>query len=176
MSSRGLNAGWLVGAVLVSSWAISSASDQRRPTAPGPRPAASALPPVSSALAADIARLENWMTAAPPIEGRRNPFKFEVRGSKFEVRDKFEVPAPVSTSNVEPVTSNIEVRTPNLSAVATVSGALTAVISFDESLHYVKRGDVIAARYRVDSVTADAVEVFDLVVGTILRLTLRSMT
>jgi type IV pilus biogenesis protein PilP len=184
MRDRAFTAGWLVGAVLLSTWAMSSASDRPAAPAPGPQAAAPALPRVSADLAAQIANLEARTTArAAPIEGRRNPFTFDDPGSTFKVRgSRFEKPpAPVSPSNIELGTANFEPRTsnspaPSLAALATVSGALTAVISFDGTLHYVKTGDLIAGRYRVDSVTADAVDVFDLAVGTILRLTLRTMT
>ena len=53
---------------------------------------------------------------------------------------------------------------------------MVAVVSFDDSLHYVKQGDIVAGRYRVDSVSADSVEVFDLTLGTILKLALQSLT
>ena len=183
MTSRGFTGGWLVGAVVLSTWAVSSASDQA-PAVPvaAPADAPLALPPESADLAAQIARLETWTTAhAASVEPKRNLFKFDVRSSAFEVPK-----APPSTPNIElrtpnaESTPNIELRTPNvspnLSAIATVSGVLTAVVSFNETLHYVKPGDVIAGRYRVDSVATDAVEIFDLTVGTILRLTLRSLT
>ena len=178
MTSRAFTGGWLVGAVVLSTWAVSSASDQ----APAARVAAKAdaplaLPPESADLAAQIARLETWTTAhGATMEPKRNLFKFDVRSSAFEVREKFEVPSSKFEVPSVPSTPNSELRPPNLSAVATVSGSLTAVVSFNETLHYVKPGDVIAGRYRVDSVTTDAVELFDLTVGTILRLTLRSLT
>jgi len=50
------------------------------------------------------------------------------------------------------------------------------VISFHDELHFVKNGDVIAGRYRVDRVSADGVDVFDLTLGTILRLSLQRLT
>jgi hypothetical protein len=55
-------------------------------------------------------------------------------------------------------------------------GAATAVISFRETLHYVKQGDVIAGRYRVDAVGTHGVELFDLTTGTISRLSLQTVT
>ena len=182
MHPRAFTAGWMVGAVLLSSWAVSSASDQ----APGRRPASApdapmALPAASADVESEIARLSAWTTSRAVPKAGRNPFEFEVRSAKFEVQGSKFVAAPAppeSTSNL-PGTSNIELRTsnlPRLSGVAAQSGVLTAVVSLGDSLHFVKQGDVIAGRYRVDSVSADAVEVFDLTLGTNLRLTLQSLT
>jgi hypothetical protein len=56
-----------------------------------------------------------------------------------------------------------------------MTGSLTAVISFGGALHYVRHGDLIAGRYRIDAVAMDGVDVFDLVAGTILRLGLHSV-
>ena len=55
------------------------------------------------------------------------------------------------------------------------AGMLTAVISFSGELHYVRLGDLIAGRYRIDAVAMDGVDVFDLAAGTILRLRLHSV-
>ena len=176
MSSRVFNAGWLVGAVLLSSWAVSSASDAQRPVRVAAAvPTEPALPPLAVEVDAEIARLEAWTNArAAAPAAKRNLFEFEVRGAKFEVRkEKFEVlraTAPDSTSNVELRTPNF--APPALTAIAEQSGAMTAVISFQDALHYVKKGDVIAERFRVDVIGAQGVEIFDLTLGTILRLSL----
>ena len=50
----------------------------------------------------------------------------------------------------------------------------TAIISaLDGELFLVKEGETLAARYRVGPVAADAVELNDLLTGTVRRLALR---
>ena len=52
--------------------------------------------------------------------------------------------------------------------------ARTAIISaLSGELFLVKEGETLAARYRVGSVSADAVELNDLLTGTVRRLALR---
>jgi hypothetical protein len=110
---------------------------------------------------------------------RRNPFEFAGRTSRVRApHARIDAPAaPIEPRGVDAPSPAPEVpAAPALSAIATHHGALTAVVSFKETLYYVKKGDLVAGRYRVDAVGVDAVEVFDLTLGTILRLTLQSLT
>jgi len=185
MKSKAFTGAWLVAAALLSSWAVSAAADQKpaaRAAAPVERP--HDLPAVSVEVEAEIARLTARTQAAPAgAPPGRNLFEFGVRSSKFGVRSsEFAVrrtaapkPARADVVSLDLGTPNAELETlPALSAVAdTGGGTLTAVISFHDELHFVKKGDVIAGRYRVDGVSLDGVDVSDLTLGTILRLSLQ---
>lgn len=182
MTSRMFTAGWLVSAAVLSSWAVSSAADQARPAVTASRPAApQALPDVSADVEAQVDRLVAFMHApAPAVPPSRNLFEFEGTRRGAAMRPAVaaahaEGPA-VSEAALEMPAPPVEAAGPVLSAIAEVAGAHTAVISFDETLHYVKLGDVIAGRFRVDAVRVDGVDIFDLTRGTILRLTLLTVT
>lgn len=185
MNSRTFTAGWLVSAALLSSWAVSSASDQPRP---GPvhaeTPRAQALPDISVEVDAEIARLTARMAAAVPKAAVvRDPFTFG-RGTRHRV-DRAAAVSKLSSPSVyvsEGETSlreadalPVAAKQPTLSGIAELTaGSLTAVISFGGELHYVRKGDVIAGRYRVDAIAMDGADVFDLTLGTISRLKLQA--
>jgi hypothetical protein len=182
MTSRTFAAGWLVAAAVLSSWAVSSAADQPRQAVTASRPAAPrALPDVSADVEAQVDRLVAFMHApAPAVPPSRNLFEFEGarRGAGMRpagAAARTEAPAVIEAA-LETAAPAAEAAAPALSAIAEVAGAHTAVISFDETLHYVKLGDVIAGRYRIDAVRVDGVDIFDLTRGTILRLTLLTVT
>lgn len=173
MTSRAFTAGWLVSAGLLSSLAVSSASDQARPAGPGlpQAPAAAGLPRVSIELDTEIGRLAARTGASTRARTpERNPFAFadrRVAERRTAERRTAETRTP-ELPNAEPPVQL------SLAGIAdTGAGGLTAVVSLREVLHYVKKGDVIDGRYRVDSVSVDGVDVFDLTLGTVLRLALQ---
>ncbi|HUF22739.1 MAG TPA: hypothetical protein VMN81_01335 [Vicinamibacterales bacterium] len=173
MSPRAFTAGWLVSAALLSSWAVSSAADQAAP----PRAAATAagtagLPPVSIDLDSEIGRLAaRTHAAALARTPARNPFAFADRRAAERRPSE---PRPAEPRPAELPNAVIPAPVPSLAGIAdTGAGGLTAVVSLREMLHYVKTGDVIDGRYRVDSVSFEGVDVFDLTLGTVLRLSLQ---
>ena len=175
MTSRAFTAGWLVSAALLSSLAVSSADDQAAPRRAAATDAgAAALPPVSIELDSEVVRLAaRTHAAALARTPARNPFAFADR--RVAERRTSE-PRTAELRTAEPRTPEPPnaVPVPSLAGIAdTGAGGLTAVVSLREVLHYVKKGDVIDGRYRVVSVSVDGVDVFDLTLGTILRLSLQ---
>jgi len=179
MTSRAFTAGWLVSAALLSSLAVSSASDQARPAAPGPLQAAAGLPPASMELDSEIARLAARTGASTLARApERNPFAFaDRRVAERRVaarRASDPQAAELRTAELRTPLPPNAVPVPSLAGIAdTGAGGLTAVVSLRDVLHYVKYGDVIDGRYRVDMVSFDGVDVFDLTLGTVLRLSLQ---
>ena len=180
MAPRVFTAVWLVSAGLLSSLAVSSASDQTRPAAPGlpQAPAAAGLPRVSIELDAQIGRLAARTGASTRARTpERNPFAFaDRRVAERTAEPRTAEPRTAEPRTPEPRTSELPnvIPVPALAGIAdTGPGGLTAVVSLREVLHYVKKGDVIDGRYRVDSVSVDGVDVFDLTLGTVLRLALQ---
>lgn len=186
MSPRTFMACWLVSAAVLSSWAVSSAADQaavRQPVSGQEASAAwSALPPLSSGLAAEISRLAMQSRAlAAPAKPSRNLFEF-AGPARLPTRNPRAV---LPAADIAPGAAPIDVMpepepapeaAPSLAAIAHVAGMVTAVVSFGDTLHYVKKGDVIAGRFRVDAVSDQEAELFDLTAGMILRLTLKTVT
>ena len=177
MSSRIQTGGWLVAAVLVSSWALSSASNQNVGERPvRPQPTAIALPDLSQDLKAHVDRLAShaWQPAVP-VDAGRNPFTLAPTApSRTAEPHASETSVHVSSETAAIDPGTVVPLAPRLSGLADLhGGALTAVISWLDELHYVKKGDVMGARYRVDAVSLDGVELFDLTLGTILRLSLQ---
>ncbi len=119
-------------------------------------------------------RLKTRLAAAPaPQEPFRNPFTFATRVS----RERREAPARVETDTpallgppLEPAIELIGVAESE-SPKGIVRTAIVSALSGE--LFLVKEGETIAARYRVGTVLADAVELNDLLSGTVRRLALR---
>jgi hypothetical protein len=200
MNSRIFTAAWLVSAALLSSWAVSSASDQPHSSAAAAvQPSPAALPDLALELDAEIARLSTRMPlAATPATPGRDPFRFGARRGMSEFPSasagsvtramavsEFSSPSVSSEprradlsdpgSSREAVAFPEAANQPRLSGIAEISaGSLTAVINFAGELHYARKGDVIAGRYRIDAIAFDGADVFDLVLGTISRLKLQA--
>lgn len=181
MTSQAFTASWLVAAGLLSSWAVSAASDQPV-TAPQAVSDARSydLPPLSVEVDAEIARLAaRTREVAPAAVPVRSLFEFAGRRRTLTPSDaeppNAEFPnAEQPNHAIVDMPAPLPMVAPILSGVAETAGVLTAVVSFRDELHFVKPGDVIAARYRVDAVSVSGVDVFDLVAGTILRLALQA--
>lgn len=133
------------------------------------------MPSEAIDLAAQTARLAARLRHAPRdvLAVGRNPFVSSPGPGAARVRrihaSAREVDAPVVLR-----ADVARADTPALAAVAEIAGgATTAVISFGGELHYASRGAVIADRYRIDAISRDGVDIFDLSLGTHSRLTLR---
>lgn len=189
MRERAFTAGWLVAAAVLSSWAVSSAADRtavRQPVsgqgATAVQAIVPALPPLSFGLDTEISRLALRSRAlAAPAVPLRNLFEF-AEPAGLRTRNRRTVPAAADIApsaapvDVLPEPAHAPEAAPSLAGIAHVAGMVTAVVSFGNALHYVKKGDVIAGRFRVDAVSDQEAELFDLRAGMILRLTLKTVT
>jgi hypothetical protein len=170
-------AGILGGALLLAAW-LSSAAGLMRQAPDAAPPAEREKPDDTVTLAAEVQaqtlRLRNRLASAPtPHEPFRNPFAFSSRATperKEAAPSPDEAAAPELGPPLEPAIELIGVAEQE-----TAKGlARTAIISaLSGELFLVKEGESLAARYRVGPVSADAVELNDLLTGTVRRLALR---
>ena len=170
-------AGYCGGALLLLAW-LSSAGGLMRQT-PEPPAVAPVETSGTTTLAAEVQaqtlRLKNRLAAAPvPQEPFRNPFSFAPRAEPVR-RD-----APAQTSTEPPASAvgpplEPAIELMGVAASESPAGVVrTAIISaLDGELFLVKEGETVASRYRVGAVSADAVELNDLLTGSVRRLTLR---
>ena len=167
------------GGLLLLAWLASAAGLVRQPPTPSQSPEPVETSGTTS-LAADVqaqtSRLKSRLASAPaPQQPVRNPFAFASK----EVPSKRTRTAPVQPEAPPP--QSLEPAEPAIDLVgvaedATPKGIVrTAIISaLSGELFLVKEGELIAARYRVKAVSADAVELTDLLSGEVRRLTLRN--
>ena len=172
-------AGYTGGALLLLAWLASAGGLIRQE----PDAAAAPSPPVETNDAATLAaevqaqtlRLKNRMAVAPsPQEPFRNPFAFAERPAAVRSASRARVEAESAPAiPAPPLEPAIELI--GVAETASPKGVLrTAIISAHSGeLFLVKEGETLAARYRVGTVAADAVELNDLVSGAVRRLALR---
>jgi hypothetical protein len=167
------------GGLLLLAWLASAAGLAVRQPQPQPEPAPAADVPSTTALAEDVhaqtERLRTRLASAPsPRPSTRNPFTFASRtpAARPAARDEGLV---VATEEpllpAEPAIELVGVAE-DLQEGKTVRTAIIATLSGDTFL--VKEGESIAGRYRVSTVSADAVILSDLATGGERRLTLRN--
>ena len=166
------------GGLLLLAWlASASGVGQHGPAVESPSPVeTSGTATLASEVQAQTERLRTRMSSAPaPQTSSRNPFAFAPREAPKtaltrQVRERVdEVAAPIGAPD-EPAIDLVGVAE-NQSPKGLER---TAIISaFSGELFLVKEGELIAARYRVKAVGADAVELIDLVSGSTRRLALR---
>jgi hypothetical protein len=163
-------------ALLLLAW-LASAAGLVRQAPRAPEPERAAQPDATSLLAAEVhaqtLRLQTRLASAPaPQEPLRNPFTFAPRPAE---RRAVHLPpaAEEATPTGPPAEPAIELI--GVAENETPDGvARTAIISaLGGELFLVKEGETIAARYRVGTVSGDAVELNDLLLGTVRRLALR---
>jgi hypothetical protein len=163
------------GALLMLAW-LSSAAGLMRQTPEIAEPAQPVETAGTASLAADVqaqaVRLKTRLASAPvPQKPSRNPFAFAPREPRFRpapVEEFVSVPPPMAPP--EPAIELIGVAE-SQSPKGVVRTAIISALSGE--LFLVKEGEVIATRYRVTGVGADAVELHDLVSGAVRRLALR---
>jgi hypothetical protein len=165
------------GALLLVAW-LSYAGVEREPQAaqePSKAVETSGTDTLANDVHAQSERLKARLAAAPvPLPPLRNPFVFTPRepAVRHEHQPRVDAAAPEAVQlPVEPAIELIGMTT-NQSPTGVVRTAVVSALSGE--LFLVKEGDQIAARYRVASVAADAVELTDLLSGTTRRLTLKN--
>lgn len=166
---------YLGSATVLAAWLASAGVVEQTP-----QPAAAPTPvrttgteTLAEEVQAQAGRLRERLAAAPaPQQPARNPFAFAPKPVLRPAR----TPAALSATPSPPVFP----PEPALSLIGLAEDASpkgpirTAIISAGaDELFLVKVGDFIGARYRVDAIGADAVELFDLTTSSVRRLALR---
>ena len=160
--------GALCGALVV--WIATAATSRSRATTPT-TPVVPATPASSEALAAEIERLhERLRPTVAPTESR-DLFRYGARTSRRAA-------LPAAPAAVEPMPLPAPAAAPfKLIGVAEDSGpdgpVRTAIISGTGDLLFVHEGDTVAGRYRVERISADAIELADTTGAAPLRLSLK---
>ncbi len=160
----------VVGAGACAAWLAAAATSGRRDI--GPRQLVAPAPSDTHAvLAGEIARLHGHLTpAVTPREPGRNPFVFVTPRPK---------PMPVTPKAALAETPAVAVPPPPFTLAGIAEDASekgpqrTAIISAAGQLFLVKEGEAVTTRYRVTRITADVVEISDIVTNATLRLALR---
>ena len=163
-------AAYVLGGMLLAAWLASAAGVVGRPSIPPvPTPSAEAmqLDALASGVESQALRLRERMAAAPaPRPATRNPFEFVVV-------------EPPRVTERKPVATALTIEAPPepnlvLIGMAEEGTTRTAMIQSGDDLVMATEGQTIVARYRVEKVAVDAIELVDLVTGTTRRLFLKS--
>jgi hypothetical protein len=170
-------AAYLGTGVLLLAWLSSAAGVGEQP--PGnpeaPRPVQTAgTETLASDVQAQAARLRERLASAPaPQQPLRNPFAFAPRPQPRRSR-------PSTAVNSAPVPSVVLYPEPALSLIGVAEDGTpdeivrTAIITAEDGeLFMVTVGQSIGARYKVQAIGADVVELSDLINGSVRRLALR---
>lgn len=167
-------AAYLVGGTLLAAWLASAAGVTIGPRAlPLPRRSAEAvqLDAVASDVQSQASRLRQRLAAAPPLQAPvRNPFA-------FAQREPAPAPAaPKSQPAAPPAFIQRLIAEPPLSllGIAEEGSVRTAMIESGDELLMVTEGQTVVGRYRVGTVSPDAVDLIDLGTGATRRLSLKS--
>ena len=171
------------GAWLLAAWMSSAAGPV--PSAPAPDrligvglgPAQTVTPaPAPLDFEREVARLASRLKNAPrPRQPARNPFTLTTR-TRVTSPPPLAVaatPRPAPAVGDSPVEGPPAVSLAGIGAERASDGLLhTAILSADGRVFLARIGDEVMGRFQVRVVTDDAVELFDLRDGTLLRLTL----
>lgn len=158
-----------------AAWLAAAATSSRRDV---PAPVAASPAPVdvkAAALLAEVERLHGRVQS-PTVErtSARNPFLFAPRRPAVSAS----IPRPTNVETGQAVTAApAPGATFKLEGIAEDTGSdgpvRTAIVSAAGEVFLAKVGEPVTPRYRVVSVTADAVELADVSSGEALRLHLR---
>jgi hypothetical protein len=162
----------VVGAVLIA-WLAGAATSKRAIPPPIVTPPHT-IDARGIELTNEIARLRDRLRpTTQPSQPRRNLFTF-----KAAARPSVAMPdLPSAQPVIEAPAARIAEPPLKLAGIAEDTGPegpdRTAIISGQGQLFMVKEGDQVTARYRVATISADAVELADLDGGTIRRLVMK---
>jgi len=165
---------YLVGGSVLAAWLASAASVGQAPPTPAvPVPVqTSGTETLAQEVQAQAVRLRERLASAPAPQPRpRNPFAF-APAPRPPPRS---VPAPAEPVPPPPVMTEPALSLIGMAEDRTPDGPLrTAIITAPGGeLFMVRVGDHVSARYRVEAIGADAVELADLTTGAVRRLALR---
>jgi hypothetical protein len=161
---------------LFAAWLASAAGVIWQPRAmPPPRtPAGSTIEPIAFDVQAQADRLHRRLSAAPvPRTPVRNPFVFSSRQPQERRTAPRVAPPPVETAPV--AIAEPELVLIGVAEQKTPAGIVrTAMIQGPaQELLMVKVGEMVAGRYKVTAIGADAIEMADSATGRIRRLALK---
>jgi Tfp pilus assembly protein PilP len=165
-------AAYLGGGILLAAW-LAAAAGVGQPSIPQPvAPSTEAiqLDALASGVQSQAAHLRQRLAAAPsPHEQTRNPFAFGVieRSRPAHVEKAIDA-EPVPTVQTEPEPNLV------LLGLAEDGSTRTAMIESGDDLVMATEGQTIVGRYRVSKVSADEIELIDLVTGSTRRLFLKT--
>lgn len=177
--SRGV--AWIGGAAVLATWFIAAAGQDGSRSKPTVIADEVRHLTETERAALDIQqqadRLRGRLVIAPaPSDTRRNPFVFRTR----EAQSARNISTTPDSMAADPTTAPEPLPEPDpftLSGVATdenPEGPIrTAVLSGLGDVFLVKAGDIVASRYEIVAVGADAVELKDLATGRTFRIGLR---
>ena len=163
-------------ATILVAWLASAAGIGEYPAAPSVEPQAvqsTGTETLADDVQAQAVRLRTYLSSAPtPQRPARNPFEFAPRATspRRPSGPPVQPPPPTATVFPEPIMSLV-----GIAADQSVDGPVrTAVITAETGeIFIVKVGEFIGARYKVESIGTDAVELSDRANGTLRRLALR---
>lgn len=163
---------YLGGGILLAAWLASAAGvgHPSIPQPPAPSTEAMQLDALASGVQSQATHLRQRLAAAPaPHSETRNPFAFAAA----------ERPQPAAVEkavDAEPVSTMQTVPEPNLVllGLAEDGSTRTAMIESGDDLVMATEGQTIVGRYRVAKISADGIELVDLVTGTTRRLLLKT--
>lgn len=168
---RTLLLGAIGGAVVVWMAAAATSSVRRVPAVEMPKP--QPIDVSGTELAHEISRLRDRLRPDAVPARSRDLFHYAARGAAAP-RASDATNRPAAALSLPAPVSPPPLKLVGLAEDAGESGPVrTAILSGLGGLFLVKPGDAVAARYRVETVTADAVDLLDLHDNTTIRLSLR---
>lgn len=156
----------------LAAW-LFGATTSNRTVAPAPVVDRAPIERRGAELATEVARLrEHLRPSAMPRQPGRNLFKFHAPQSHAIPASA--APAPAPPENVPAPPPLPPMRLVGVSEDPGPDGPLrSAFISGDGQLFIAKEGDTVLQRYKLTKISADVIELTDVVDGTIRRLALR---
>jgi hypothetical protein len=163
----------VVGAALAA-WLAAAATSGSRDTIDPILVKSSPIDARGETLASEIARLhEHLRPAAVPRQPGRNLFSFAARQPRPVPAPPPVAPPPVAEAPA-PRPAPPMMKLSGIAEDATTDGVVrTAIISAAGQLFLAKEGQNVTPRFRVAKISADVVELSDLIDGTTLRLALK---
>jgi hypothetical protein len=165
--------GYGVSALAIASWfASASTSGVRPPVVPLPALKPTPLDRASAELQSEIARLHERLAPTATPAHARDLFRFSGRapGRVAALTSR----EPAATIETPPVAPRPSLKLIGIAEDASDEGTIrTAIVSGLGDVFLVKAGEIIAGRYRVEQVSADAALVTDITTASQTTLALR---
>ncbi|HUR34660.1 MAG TPA: hypothetical protein VM032_12745 [Vicinamibacterales bacterium] len=149
-----------VSALAVASWFAGASTSGVRPPAAPPAPAKpTALDRSAAALQSEVARLHERLAPTVAPTRSRDLFRFNIRAARRPTVSMPAAPAAAAVAAPPPVAPRPALKLIGIAEDVTDAGTvLTAIVSGLGDVFLVKPGELIAGRYRVEAVSADAVQ------------------